>query len=758
MQKCIIAVKLCLIFMLALSMEKVFAEQQVQKYSLGPVETSKILLGDFEVSIMNGETSNAVISFNGNILEKLDIDLAIFSSVFTWSFNDKDYILFEFKKQGTGGYMQFTVLQLEDGESSQVYTSEDYLMGFISEESGEFSVSYAEENASLIDSVTYKKDKFSQEKNGSFHISLSGEKLKVIPEKAGEEDSFQLQSTSIRGENPSVAQINVMLTQEALLAGVPPEIIKAIAWQESTWRQFRTNDEPSGLWKKGDPIVSFDGGIGIMQITEPNMASERERRLKEDIRYNIQEGIRILKEKWSYNNWGRIPKINGNDMNVLEDWYFAVMAYNGISRRNDPKYYPNNTYQDVIYRHVERYAQMSVSKFPVTHLHNDIYYNTAGSLHFRRDQYHINGQFTKSKHVFSENELVKATESGVRLRRSPEGAEVRFTTAGEVLQVVGPFQAGSNNNNHFVWYPVRDMNSNETYYIASSYLDKVRISGPNRYATAVSISQEGWDKANTVILARGDNFPDALAGTPLAYKLNAPILLTRNGALPEETKNELIRLNAKNVIILGGTGAITNSVSDSVRNMGIQVRRIAGQNRFETARLIANELGSNFSTVVVANGYGFPDALAIAPYAARNGIPILLTEKTYIPSATKSLVNSANKTIVIGGTAVINQNLLKSMNGAQRVSGSTRYETALKIGTQFNFSNNEGFAVSGTEFPDALTGSVLAAKRNAPLLLMNPNYLPSETLQLSRNNRFNKISIFGGTAAVRTESILPIYR
>jgi putative cell wall-binding protein len=259
-------------------------------------------------------------------------------------------------------------------------------------------------------------------------------------------------------------------------------------------------------------------------------------------------------------------------------------------------------------------------------------------------------------------------------------------------------------------------------------------------------------------LARGDNFPDALAGTPLAYKLNAPILLTKSNELVEETKKELLRLDAKKIIILGGSSAITPGVENIIRDLGLEVERIAGTTRFETAKLIANRMGNSFSTVVVTNGYGFPDALAIAPYAARNGIPILLTEKTYIPGPTKTMLSGASNTIVVGGTAVVSNHILNLMPKAVRVSGATRYETAYKIGTKYNFSSSNGLVVNGHDFPDALTGSVLAAKLNAPLLLVNPTYLPVETNNLMEEKAFNQLSVLGGRAAVQNDSVLQLMK
>ncbi|MFP3340702.1 cell wall-binding repeat-containing protein, partial [Micrococcus sp. SIMBA_131] len=76
----------------------------------------------------------------------------------------------------------------------------------------------------------------------------------------------------------------------------------------------------------------------------------------------------------------------------------------------------------------------------------------------------------------------------------------------------------------------------------------------------VAISQKGWNHADTVVLARGGEFPDALAGTPLAYQHDAPMLLTEDNKLTDSTKKELERLEPNKVIILGSSGAITDKV------------------------------------------------------------------------------------------------------------------------------------------------------------------------------------------------------
>ncbi|MBS4031759.1 MAG: cell wall-binding repeat-containing protein [Clostridiales bacterium] len=86
-----------------------------------------------------------------------------------------------------------------------------------------------------------------------------------------------------------------------------------------------------------------------------------------------------------------------------------------------------------------------------------------------------------------------------------------------------------------------------------------RIFGSDRFLTAVEVSKTGWQQAETVVLARADEYADALAGAPLAYKYNAPILLTLKDSLNKSARDEITRLKATRVIILGGSQAVSDS-------------------------------------------------------------------------------------------------------------------------------------------------------------------------------------------------------
>lgn len=277
-----------------------------------------------------------------------------------------------------------------------------------------------------------------------------------------------------------------------------------------------------------------------------------------------------------------------------------------------------------------------------------------------------------------------------------------------------------------------------------------RVYGADRYATAVEISKKGWVSADTVVLVRGDNFPDALAGAPLAYKENAPILLTERNKLTSVTKQEIQRLKAKKVIILGGETAVSSAVVNELKNMGLFVDRISGNSRYDTAVKIADRLGQS-DTVVVADGRNFPDALAVAPYAAKNGYPIILVDK-YIPEEAKGLLANAKKIIVVGGESAVGKEIYSQLNNAIRLAGVDRYDTAVKI-ISYEYTGNvdAAFVATGGNFADALTGAVLAAKEGKPIILTKSDGVTNQTMDLVKNKDVKNFTVLGGTSAVRVE-------
>ncbi|OAA92074.1 cell wall-binding repeat-containing protein [Clostridium ljungdahlii] len=299
---------------------------------------------------------------------------------------------------------------------------------------------------------------------------------------------------------------------------------------------------------------------------------------------------------------------------------------------------------------------------------------------------------------------------------------------------------------------------------ADTNVSKNRIYGNDRIETSLKISQDGWkDGSSTVVIAQGYGYADALCAGSLAKKYNAPIILSKQDGLSDETINELKRLKASKAFVIGGKASLSDGVESELKNIGINdVERLGGATRYETSVKIAESLGS-VDSIVVASGSGYADSLSIAPIASKKGMPILLSEKDSLPDVDTEYIKkvNANKSYVIGGESVISDNIKNSLPNAQRIGGSTRFETNLAVLENFksdlDFSNvyiAEGDGPNGNEFADALSGSALAAQKSAPLVLMY-NSLNSNVEDFIKSNISNKtvFTALGGTKVVPDDAI-----
>lgn len=285
--------------------------------------------------------------------------------------------------------------------------------------------------------------------------------------------------------------------------------------------------------------------------------------------------------------------------------------------------------------------------------------------------------------------------------------------------------------------------------------DTERLDGDDRTETAIKISMEGWPNgAEAVILARDDDFPDALAGVPLSRKVDAPILLTNKKVLSPATETEIERLGAKRVYILGGTGAVSQGIQDTLANKGLEVIRIGGVDRFETAALIARQLPLQ-GKAVLTYGYDFPDTLAISPWAATNSVPILLTQNNYLSPVTATALKDLDiqETIVIGGTSVISEKITDNLPGMVRYGGSNRYHTNIEILENLVGGSYSLCLATGRNFPDALVGAAFAVKTNSNILLVDRTLANPQVVKfLTKHKGSIRIPyVFGGEGAVNEQ-------
>ncbi len=319
------------------------------------------------------------------------------------------------------------------------------------------------------------------------------------------------------------------------------------------------------------------------------------------------------------------------------------------------------------------------------------------------------------------------------------------------------------------WYFDR-MNYGEASDIAVVDTAKIgeilRIAGSSRFTTAAKISAVSCASAETVILANGMNYADALAGVPLAYKFNAPILLTGNGALNKDTFDEIKRLKAKNVIILGGEGAVSKEAEDELKGAGLAVERIAGSSRFSTAAAIAEKLGSAPEEIFFVYGLDYADALSVSSVAAIRKAPVIYLNKDgemnaetaqYLESLKE--LECVKNAYVIGGSGVISDDMMQKAATAlgieqiDRISGANRYETCVAVNEKFadDLTGDMICAATGKDFPDALAGGVYAALNKAPMLLVSDS-LNQAQKQFIKAKNAGSVTVFGGTGAVSDEA------
>lgn len=184
----------------------------------------------------------------------------------------------------------------------------------------------------------------------------------------------------------------------------------------------------------------------------------------------------------------------------------------------------------------------------------------------------------------------------------------------------------------------------------------VLIDGPDRYATAAYVSNIGG--ADTpMFFASGENFPDALSAASMVGSTLGSILLVPRTGVPTVVREAIAERSPKKVTVLGGTGAIDDSVVRELRQLTSRsVSRIGGSDRYETAVAVSkSDVMADSSRVYIVSGRNFPDALGVAPRAALSRSPVLLVEPNSIPASVKQELRRLKPThiVIVGGPGAV---------------------------------------------------------------------------------------------------------
>ncbi len=327
-----------------------------------------------------------------------------------------------------------------------------------------------------------------------------------------------------------------------------------------------------------------------------------------------------------------------------------------------------------------------------------------------------------------------------------------------------------------MWRSGKDMESGGNYAIGVTGIEPVpvpepdtttyySIEGSNRFQTAIEASRESFPNgADTVILATSRNWPDAMGGSALAGAYECPILLVDTNSISPEVAEEIKRLGAKEAFVLGGPVAISEDVATELAK-SLTVNRLGGVDRYETAELIAaavvKKLGSTYDgTAFAATGANFPDALAASPVACAKGWPIYLVSPSLGAPTEAMQDNEVADVLTLGGTAAVSAThqkaLVDAFGGAKvkRLAGDTRYATAVEIATygvdDAGLSWDWTAIATGENFPDALSGGVVPARKRSVMLLTKTATLPYVVKTALGANREDIANVYylGGPEAV----------
>ena len=310
-----------------------------------------------------------------------------------------------------------------------------------------------------------------------------------------------------------------------------------------------------------------------------------------------------------------------------------------------------------------------------------------------------------------------------------------------------------------------------------------RLAGYDRFDTSAVISANTLSSASrfdpgldTVFVASGMNFPDALSTVPVAASLSAPLLLVKRDAIPPTVAAELSRLHPRRIVVVGGSAIISDAVMRTLREYvgsPTDVVRVAGGDRFATSRALT-EFGfpQGTDTMLLASAWTFPDALSAGAAAAAKHAGVLLVDGRLSSPDADTIAELKRSGVtnveVVGGPAAISQGFADGLSAAgltvTRVAGADRFATSVAISSDAFPGLRQApdgaagalhlfdtaVVASGLNFPDALAGAALAGKLGAPLFIATNACVPPDALEAMEEMGVRTAILIGGTATLST--------
>ena len=284
-----------------------------------------------------------------------------------------------------------------------------------------------------------------------------------------------------------------------------------------------------------------------------------------------------------------------------------------------------------------------------------------------------------------------------------------------------------------------------------------RISGEDRYQTAIEISKKHFTSSENIVLTSANELVDSLTSTPLATSLKSPILLSGKSEVNANTLNEIKRLNAKNIYIVGGESTISKTVESNLKQQGYNVVRVSGKDRYKTSVEVGKkvvEKSGNKHKIVLASGVNIVDALCGNSISAKENIPVLLTQIDELNEYTKKAIEewNVNEIVIVGGKLSISEKVeeeLKSMGiKITRLSGKDRFETSAEV-AKYLYPNAEKILIAnGYNYVDALVSGPITQINNTPIILFEKDKIPASVQKYLNDSNIKEIQVIGGVESI----------
>lgn len=282
-----------------------------------------------------------------------------------------------------------------------------------------------------------------------------------------------------------------------------------------------------------------------------------------------------------------------------------------------------------------------------------------------------------------------------------------------------------------------------------------RIYGINPTETSIEASKYLYRNSYNVIIASSEDYADGLCSIPLSRKINAPILLVNNNELNLSVENEIKRLEARKIIIIGGKGIISERIENNLKKLG-EVVRIFGEDRYDTSLNIAKYMGYS-KNIILTTGNSYADSLSIGPLAGQADMPIILTKKDELSTQTVDYIKNSipSKIFIIGGEGVISNKIQGRLPMAERIAGKDRYETNISIIERFyqSFNFNKVCLVPDNDINNVLIASMIAANTCSPMILVNENFQHINNVLSEKICPSTKFILFGNESIFSTDII-----